>query len=89
MIVKPVNKRLLVEKVEVEQKETSIGFFIPEEKTTNFSDFYRVLDKSEDCAIMVEEGDLISAEVVIPVGKLENKFYFVCHENSVVAVIKE
>ena len=48
-----------------------------------------MLDKSDDCAILVEKGDLISAEVVTPLGKIEGKNYFVCHENSIVACLKE
>ena len=89
MIVKPFNKRLLLEQVQLEQKEDSIGFFQLDEKPKSFGDFYRVLDKSEDCGILVEKGDLISAEVVTPVGKVGGKSYFVCHENSIVACLKE
>lgn len=89
MLVKPMNKRILLEQVELEQKEDSLGFFQVEEKPKSFGDFYRVLDKSDDCAILVEKGDLISAEVVTPVGKLEGRSYFVCHENSIIACLKE
>jgi hypothetical protein len=38
---------------------------------------------------MVEIGDLISVEVVTPIGKVDGKLFFVCHENSVIAIIKE
>ena len=90
MLVKPLNKRLLLEKQEIEVEKDELGFFIPEDKKTkSFGDFYRVLDKSEDCGMMVEIGDLISAEVVTPIGRVEGKLYFVCHENSVIATIKE
>jgi len=89
VLVKPLNKRLLLEKVEMEQKANNLGFFVPEEKTSTLGDFYKVLDKSPDCATMVEQGDLISAEVVTAVGRLDGKTYFVCHENSIVAVLKE
>jgi hypothetical protein len=58
-------------------------------KTKTLGDFYRVLDKSDDCGMMVETGDLISAEVVTPIGKVDGKLFFVCHENSVIAIIKE
>lgn len=89
MLVKPMNKRILLEQVELEQKQDSLGFFQAEEKQKTLGDFYRVLDKSDDCAILVEKGDLISAEVVTPLGKIDNKIYFVCHENSIVACLKE
>ena len=90
MIVKPLNKRLLLEKQEIEVEKDELGFFIPEDKKSQtFGDFYRVLDKSADCGMMVEKGDLISAEVVTPIGRVEGKLYFVCHENSVIATIKE
>lgn len=89
MIVKPFNKRLLLEQVQMEEKESDIGFFHLDEKPRAFGDFYKVLDKSDDCAIMIENGDMISAEVVTPVGKVDGRFFFVCHENSVIATIKE
>ena len=90
VLVKPLNKRLLLEKIELEQKEDNLGFFqLDDRKSASFGDFYRVLDKSEDCATVVEEGDLISAEVITPLGKINNKLYFVCHENSIIATIKE
>lgn len=89
MLVKPMNKRLLLEQVQLEEKENNLGFFQLDDKPKSFGDFYRVLDKSEDCGILVEKGDLISAEVVTPVGKVEGKSYFVCHENSIVACLKE
>ena len=89
VLVKPLNKRLLLEKVVLEHKESQIGFFQVEEKNESFGDFYRVLDKSDDCGMMVETGDLISAEVITPLGKIGGKLYFVCHENSVIATVKE
>ena len=89
MLVKPMNKRILLEQVLLEEKEDSLGFFQVEEKQKSLGDFYKVLDKSEDCVILVEKGDLISAEVVTPVGKIEGKSYFVCHENSIIACLKE
>ena len=90
MKVKPFNKRLLLEQVRMEDKESDIGFFhIEEKKSDSFGDFYRVLDKADDCVTMVEQGDLISAEVVTPVGKINGKFYYVCHENSIIACLKE
>ena len=84
-----MNKRILLEQVLLEEKEDSLGFFQIEEKQKSLGDFYKVLDKSEDCVILVEKGDLISAEVVTPVGKIEGKNYFVCHENSIIACLKE
>ena len=89
MIVKPLNKRLLLQKEELREDKNNLGFFQLEENKSQFDDFYRVLDKSEDCGMMVEIGDLISAEVVTPIGRVEGKLYFVCHENSVIATIKE
>ena len=90
VLVKPLNKRLLLEQVKIEQKENNLGFFQLDDKpSSSFGDFYRVLDKSEDCATMVEQGDLISAEVVTRVGKIGEKFYYVCHENSIIACLKE
>lgn len=89
MIVKPYNKRILLEQVRMEEKQNSLGFFLPEEKPQSLGDFYRVLDKADDCAILIQSGDLISAEVVTPVGKVDGKLYFVCHENSVIACLKE
>jgi co-chaperonin GroES (HSP10) len=90
VLVKPLNKRLLLEQVKLEEKENNLGFFqLDDGKTASFGDFYKVLDKSDDCATMVEKGDLISAEVVTPLGKIEHKLYFVCHENSIIATIKE
>ena len=90
MLVKPVNKRLLLEQKTLEEQSGEFGFFVPDDKKTKtFGDFYRVLDKSEDCGMMVEKGDLISAEVVTPIGKVDGKLLFVCHENSVIAIIKE
>jgi len=89
MLVKPMNKRILLEQVQLEEKETNLGFFQLDDKPRARGDFYKVLDKSDDCVIMVEKGDLISAEVVTPLGKVDNKIYFVCHENSIVACLKE
>jgi len=90
MLVIPLNKRILLEQVQLKESENSLGFFLPDEgKAGTIGDFYRVLDISADCATMVEKGDLISAEVVTPVGKVDNKLYFVCHENSVIACLKE
>lgn len=89
VLVKPLNKRLLLEKVDLEQAENSLGFFNPTQTSKNVGEFFKVLDKSADCAIVVETGDLISAETITAVGKLEGVTYYVCHENSVVAVIKE
>ena len=90
MSIKPLNKRLLLEQVKLEHKENNLGFFQLDDKpSSSFGEFYKVLDKSEDCATMVEQGDLISAEVVTPLGKVDNKIYFVCHENSIIATIKE
>ena len=90
MFVKPVNKRLLLEQKILEEQSGEFGFFVPDdEKTKTLGDFYRVLDKSDDCGMMVEKGDLISAEVVTPIGKVDGKLFFVCHENSVIAIIKE
>lgn len=88
MIVKPFNKRLLLEQVRME-KENDIGFFHLDEKSRASGDFYKVLDKSDDCGTMIGKGDLISAEAVTPLGKIGEKIYFVCHENSVIATIKE
>ena len=90
VLVKPLNKRLLLEQVKLEEKENNLGFFqLDDRKSASFGDFYKVIDKSDDCAILVEKGDLISAEVVTPVGKIEGKNYFVCHENSIIACLKE
>ena len=90
MIVKPLNKRLLLEQIQLEEKENSLGFFLPDDKKTQaLGDFYRVLDIAPDCGMMLEKGDLISAEITTPIGKVEGKLYFVCHENSVIAYIKE
>ena len=90
MLVKPVNKRLLLEQQEISTEQSELGFFVPDDKKTKtLGDFYRVLDKSDDCGMMVETGDLISAEVVTPIGKVDGKLFFVCHENSVIAIIKE
>lgn len=90
VLVKPLNKRLLLQQVKLEQKENNLGFFQLEDKpSSSFGDFYRVLDKSEDCATVVEQGDLISAEVITPVGKIGDVFYYVCHENSIIACLKE
>ena len=89
MIVKPFNKRLLLEQVKMEEKQSSLGFFQVDDSKSGFEEFFRVLDKSDDCAIMIEKGDMISAEVVTPVGKVDGKLFFVCHENSVIATIKE
>ena len=89
MIVKPFNKRILLEQVRIEEKQNSLGFFLPEEKPQSVGDFYRVLDTADDCGIVIGKGDLISAEVVTPVGKVDGKLYFVCHENSVIACLKE
>lgn len=90
VLIKPLNKRLLLEQVKLEQKENNLGFFQLDDKpSSSFGDFYRVLDKSDDCATMVEQGDLISAEVVTPVGKVGEVFYYVCHENSIIACLKE
>ena len=90
MLVKPVNKRLLLEQKTLEEQSGEFGFFVPDDKKNKtLGDFYRVLDKSEDCGMMVETGDLISAEVVTPIGKVDGKLFFVCHENSVIAIIKE
>jgi len=89
VIVKPFNKRLLLEQVQMEEKENDIGFFHLDEKPRAFGDFYKVLDKADDCGTMIGKGDLISAEVVTPLGKIGEKIYFVCHENSVIATIKE
>lgn len=89
MIVKPFNKRILLEQVRIEEKQNSLGFFLPEEKPQSVGDFYRVLDTADDCGTLIGKGDLISAEVVTPVGKVDGKLYFVCHENSVIACLKE
>lgn len=90
MLVKPVNKRLLLEQQEISTEQSDLGFFVPDDKKAKtLGDFYRVLDKSDDCGMMVETGDLISAEVVTPIGRIGGKLYFVCHENSVIATIKE
>lgn len=90
VLVKPLNKRLLLEQVKMEEKENDLGFFqLDDRKSASFGDFYRVLDKSDDCGTLVGKGDLISAEVVTPLGKVDNKIYFVCHENSIIATIKE
>ena len=89
MLVKPLNKRLLLEKVELEQVDVSLGFFNPAPNAKNIGEFFKVLDKSADCDTVVETGDLISAETITAVGKLEGVTYYVCHENSIVAVIKE
>ena len=89
MLVKPFNKRLLLEQVKIEEKESTLGFFHLDDKQSRFEEFYRVLDKSDDCAIMIEKGDLISTELVTPVGNVGGKMFFVCHENSVIATIKE
>ena len=88
VIIRPLNKRLLLEKVELEETETSLGFFNPTQTSKTMGEFFKVLDKAADCAIVVETGDLISAETITAVGKLEGVTYYVCHENSVVAVIK-
>ena len=89
VLVKPLNKRLLLEKVDLEQAENSLGFFNPTQTSKNVGEFFKVLDKSADCDTVVETGDLISAETITAVGKLEGVTYYVCHENSIVAVIKE
>jgi len=73
----------------MEERENSLGIFLPEEKPQSVGDFYRVLDTAPDCGIVIEKGDLISAEVITPVGRVGGKLYFVCHENSVIATIKE
>ena len=89
VLVKPLNKRLLLQKETLRESVNELGFFQVEENKGQFDDFYRVLDKSDDCGMMVEKGDLISAEVVTPIGRIDGKLYFVCHENSVIAKIKE
>lgn len=90
VLVKPLNKRLLLEQVKLEHKENNLGFFQLDDKpSSSYGDFYRVLDKSDDCDTVVEEGDLISTEAVTPVGKVGEKFYFVCHEKSIIACLKE
>lgn len=89
MLVKPLNKRLLLQKEDLRESANELGFFRLEENKSQLDDFYRVLDKSEDCGMMVETGDLISAEIVTPLGRIDGKLFFVCHENSVIAKIKE
>jgi len=90
MLVIPLNKRVLLEQVQLEEKQDELGFFqLDNDKKSSFGDFYRVLDKSSDCDTLVEKGDLISTEIVTPLGKVGHKLYFVCHENSIIATIKE
>jgi hypothetical protein len=94
-IAKPVNKRILLEKVQLNLSETKVGnfnFIVPSENDAIKYEFFKVLDISEDCDKMVgklAQGDLVVSENAAPIGKFGTKELFLSPETAITAIIKE
>lgn len=92
---KPLNKRILLEKVQIDLSQTKLGafnFVLPEDERANQFEFFKVLDIAEDCDKMVgrlQVGDLVVSENTLPIGKFGIKELFISPENAIVAILKE
>lgn len=92
---KPVNKRILLEKVELDLSQTKVGafnFILPTEQKSISYEFFKVLDISDDCDKMVgklAQGDLVVSENATPIGKFGTKELFLSPETAISAIIKE
>jgi hypothetical protein len=91
----PVNKRILLEKVELDLSVAEIGkfnFIMPDEPGAKKYEFFKVLDIDVACDKMwgkLEKGDLVVSENAMPIGKFGTKEYFLSPENAITAIIKE
>jgi len=92
---KPLNKRILLEKVELDLSETKVGnfnFIVPTEQKAIKYEFFKVLDISDDCDKMIgklAQGDLVVSENATPIGKFGAKELFLSPETAISAIIKE
>jgi hypothetical protein len=94
-VAKPVNKRILLEKVELDLSKTTVGgfnFILPDELNTKQYEFFKVLDISEDCDKMwgkLQPGDLVVSENAAPIGKFGTKELFLSPETAITAILKD
>lgn len=93
--VKPLNKRVLLEKVQLDTSTTKVGgfdFVLPTQQSAQNFEFFKVLDIAEDCdkmACKLEKGDFVVSENVLPVGKFGTKELFLSSETAITAILKE
>jgi len=94
-IAKPLNKRILLEKVQLDLSKTNLGgfnFILPETEKNSMYDFFRVLDIAADCDKMgdkLQPGDLVISENAVPIGKFGTKELFLSPELSITAILKD
>lgn len=93
--VKPVNKRVLLERVEIDTSQISLGgfnFVLPDNGGSKKYEFFKVLDIDTDCVSLVgklQVGDLVVSENAMPIGKFGVQELFVSPENAITAILKE
>ena len=91
----PVNKRILLEKIELDLTTVEVGsfnFILPDEQDSQKYEFFKVLDIDVACDKLwgkLEKGDLVVSENAMPIGKFGTKEYFLSPETSITAIIKE
>lgn len=94
-LVKPLNKRILLEKVQLDLSKAVVGnfnFVLPDQVLNKKEEFFKVLDIAEDCDKMwgkLKAGDLVISENAVPVGKFGVKELFLSPETSITAILKE
>lgn len=94
-MAKPVNKRILLEKIDLDLSHTTVGgfnFVLPTEQNSSKYEFFKVLDIAEDCDKMwgkLQNGDIVASENALPIGKFGTKEYFISSETSIVAILKD
>ena len=94
-VAKPVNKRILLEKTELDLSKTNVAgfnFIIPDTGPTIKYEFFKVLDISEDCDKMwgkLQPGDLVVSENATPIGKFGTKELFLSPETAITAILKD
>jgi co-chaperonin GroES (HSP10) len=85
VIMKPVNRRLMVEPYEEEQDKSS--FIIPEEYQEKSHIAYKITATSNDCSLGLDVGDIVVAHSTDPeIIHYEGRQYHLLLENRVVCV---
>lgn len=92
---KPLNKRILLEKVQLDLSKTNLGgfnFILPDSEKNEQYEFFRVLDIAADCDKMGDKlvpGDLVVSENAAPIGKFGIKELFLSPETAITAILKD
>jgi co-chaperonin GroES (HSP10) len=84
-MMKPVNRRLIVEPYEEEQDKNS--FIIPDEYQEKAHISYEVISVASDCTMGINTGDVVIAHSTDPeVINFEGRKYHLLLENRVVCI---